>query len=600
MISRVLQWLRRAPPATPPPEPVSRAEKYRSPALNGLLQQQRDSEAARVAAFQQAVRNSFDQIQVWQPLTPGAAMDEKDPLIKLSAVAMDDSSTGLPTFKQIAAETCAQLALMPWFMQQGFIGYQNAAFLAQHWLIYKACAAPIDDAIRNGYDIMTDTGEDLPEEALRIFRQFDRKVSIKGELRDFGVKGRIFGVRIALFEVENSDPDYYVKPFNIDGVKPGTYKGISQVDPYWCAPILNLESSAVPTSRHFYEPTWWLIGARRVHRSHLVIFKYADPPDVIKPMYLFGGIPLPQMIMERVYAAERTANEAPALALSKRTTVWLTNMAQVMADPQKAQALIGDWIAYRDNFGIKLGDKEGDEFNQFDTPLGDFDQLIMTQYGLVAATAGCPITKLLGTTPGGFNATGEYDEASYHEMLESIQERDLTPFVERHHQLVMHSEVLPKFPELKDTEIVVKWHELDALTHVERSTVNMNKAQTGAALIASGALSPQDERARIAQDKESGYQGIGVDLETEELPDDTDPEAAAGASGVARHAVEAATKEESAAGDKPGKEKPAQRQSAHDDDDASGSKVTSGTWGPVRISSDGVNVTVPMVVRHDE
>src|ERR1039458_2639989 len=104
----------------------------------------------------------------------------------------------------------------------------------------------------------------------------------------------------------------------------------------------------------------------------------------MKPLYMFGGIPLPQMIMERVYCAERTANEAPALALSKRTTVWLTNMASVMADSQKALDNIQNWITCRDSCGVKLGDKEGDEFQQFDTPLADFDGLVLTQYGLVA------------------------------------------------------------------------------------------------------------------------------------------------------------------------------------------------------------------------
>jgi hypothetical protein len=261
--------------------------------------------------------------------------------------------------------------------------------------------------------------------------------------------------------------------------------------------------------------------------------------DVLKPMYMFGGVPLPQMIMERVYCAERTANEAPALALSKRTTVWLTDMAKVMADSEKAETVVQNWIANRDNFGIKMGDKETEDFKQFDTPLADFDGLVFTQYGLVAATAGCPITKLLGTTPGGFAATGEYDEASYHEMLESMQERDFTPFAQRHHALVMKSEVLPKFKELADAEIIVKWHELDALTHVERSQVNLNKAETGASLIASGALSPVDERARVAGDKDSGYHGIGKDLETEDLPDLDDPDAAAEAAGPARRAAKA-------------------------------------------------------------
>jgi len=539
MIRRLVDWLRGMKPKRSAPEQLkSRADKYKG-GMPKIMQRQIEEQKAKMAAFLRSVEESVKRIQVDDSgtIARGGAMD-----------AMDSSDGGLPQFKLAAIQAGEQLQLMPWFMQRGFIGYQNAAFIAQHWLVYKACAVPINDAVRNGYDITTDTGEDLPAEALNIFKRADKRIKIKKQLRDFGIKGRIFGVRIALFLVDSDDPNYYEKPFNIDGVKPGKYRGISQVDPYWTAPILDMASSGVPSSPQFYEPTWWLIGALRVHHTHLVIFRYADPPDVLKPMYLFGGIPLPQMIMERVYCAERTANEAPALALSKRTTVWLTDMASVMADSQKAQELMESWIAYRDNFGIKLGDKDGDAFQQFDTPLADFDQLIMSQYGLVAATAGMPITKLLGTTPGGFAATGEYDEASYHEALETIQDEDLDPFVERHHMLVMRSEVVPKFPELKDAHVVVKWHELDALTHVEQATVNLTKAQTDNALIAAGSLTPEDSRARVSTDKESGYHGIGIDLDTEELPEEDDPEASAEASRGGNREAAAAVREREDAG----------------------------------------------------
>lgn len=529
MINRIRQWLGKAP--APVVEPVTRATKYETSALQGMLKAQREAAQREAEAFTSSVREAAKAVKV---------QARPDGTFSVAMDAMDGSENGLPAFKQVSVEAGQNLQLMPWFMKQGFIGYQNAAFLAQQWLIYKACATPVDDAIRNGYEITTDTGEDLPADALKIIKRADRRIGIKGQLRDFGIKGRIFGIRIAMFEVESNDPQYYEKPFNLDGVKPGTYKGISQVDPYWCAPILDMAGAGVPSSRHFYEPTWWLIGSRKVHRSHLVIFRYAEPADVLKPLYLFGGIPLPQMIMERVYCSERTANEAPALALSKRTTVWLTNMAAVMADSQAAQERIALWINFRDNFGVKIGDKDGDQMEQFDTPLADFDSLVMTQYSLVAATAGMPITKLLGTTPGGFAATGEYDEASYHEMLESMEERDFTPLVERHHQLVMRSEVIPKFKELADVEVVAKWNELDALTHVEQSTVNLNKAQTDATLIAAGSLTPQDSRARFAADRESGYHGIGIDLELEDLPeDDDDPEAAAEASGKSGRAAKA-------------------------------------------------------------
>ena len=439
--------------------------------------------------------------------------------------AMDDSSNGVANFKMYAnGMNSVSDAVIGWYASQGFIGAQLCGILAQNWLINKACAMPADDAIRKGYNVVTVDGDELDPEAVKIIKAYDKAYKLNFNMREFIRKGRIFGIRVAMFKVISTDKDYYEKPFNIDGVTAGSYKGIVQVDPYWTAPMLDGASASQPDTLHFYEPTWWIINGKKVHRSHLIIFRHAEPVDVLKPQYIYGGVPLTQQIMERVYAAERTSNEAPQLAMSKRTTIWLTDMEAVMSDTNAAIGRLQQWAAYRDNYGVKLGDKEGDEFQQFDTSLADFDSLIMTQYQLVAAIAGVPATKLLGTSPKGFNATGEYEEASYHEMLESIQSNDLTPFAERHHQLVIKSFVEPQLKIKMNLETTLNWLPLDTPTAEELAATNLAKAQAGQVLIGSGAISSEDERQRVATDKQSGYNEIGIledqDPEGEELAEE--------------------------------------------------------------------------------
>lgn len=433
--------------------------------------------------------------------------------------AMDDSSNGVPGFKMYAAGTnSVSDNVVYWYASQGFIGAQLCGIIAQNWLVNKACSMPADDAIRKGYNIVTVDGEELDPEAVKIIKAYDKAYRVTFNLREFIRKGRIFGVRVLMFKVMSTDPDYYEKPFNIDGVTPGSYKGMVQVDPYWTAPMLDGASASQPDTMHFYEPTWWIINGKKIHRSHLIIFRHAEPVDVLKPQYIYGGIPLTQQIMERVYAAERVSNEAPMLAMSKRTTVWLTDMEAVMQDSNAAVSRLQQWAQYRDNYGVKLGDKEGDEFTQFDTSLADFDNLIMTQYQLVAAIANVPSTKLMGTQPKGFNSTGDYEEASYHEMLESIQTHDLTPLLERHHQLVIKSFVEPQLRKKMTLETTVNWLPLDTPTAEELAATNFSKAQTDQALLEAGAISSEDIRQRVATDKNSGYNEIGI-------MEDEDPEA---------------------------------------------------------------------------
>lgn len=449
--------------------------------------------------------------QNYQVLDKLSELKRKQPIFN-SEYAMDDSSNGFPSFKTYDAGTnSVSDGVVFWYSSQGFIGAQLCGIVAQNWLVNKACAMPGDDAIRKGYNVVSVDGEELDPEAVKIIKSYDKSFRVNFNMREFIRKGRIFGVRIAMFKVMSTDPDYYEKPFNIDGVTAGSYKGIVQVDPYWTAPMLDQASASQPDTLHFYEPTHWIINGKKIHRSHLIIFRHAEPIDILKPQYLYGGIPLSQQIMERVYAAERTANEAPQLAMSKRTTVWLTDMEAVMQDTNAAVSRLQQWAQFRDNYGIKMGDKEGDEFQQFDTSLSDFDALIMTQYQLVAAIAGVPATKLIGTTPKGFNSTGEYEEASYHELLESIQTHDLTPFLERHHQLVIKSYVEPQLKVKINLETTVNWLPLDTPTAQELAATNLAKAQAGQVLLAAGAISSEEERQRIATDKTSGYNEIGID-----------------------------------------------------------------------------------------
>ena len=200
-------------------------------------------------------------------------------------------------------------------------------------------------------------------------------------------------------------------------------------------------------------------------------------------------------------------------------------MEAVMSNSNAAIERLQQWAQYRDNFGVKLGDKEGDEFSQFDTSLADMDALIMTQYQLVAAIAGVPATKLIGTSPKGFNSSGDYEEASYHELLESIQTHDLTPLAERHHALVMKSYVEPQLKQKLDVQTTLNWLPLDTPTAEELAQTNLTKAQTAVALIGVGALSSEDERQRIATDKQSGYNELGIldeDPDNFEDPDEGD------------------------------------------------------------------------------
>lgn len=432
-----------------------------------------------------------------------------------AAQTMDGMQGGLtngPTLTQLRGDgdmTAANPEVWGFFAGQSLpLPYFMLAQLSAHWMIDKACRMPARDAVRQGYQLAVafpdPTGDSEEEKLEQKILRADRKMGVDKQLQEFVHMGRVFGLRILMFRVDSPSKDYYEFPFNPDGVAPGSYKGIVQVDPQWCVPELAAIDMLDPTSPHFYEPEFWYIGQRKVHRSHLVIFRNGTLPDFLKPMYRYGSVSVPQRIVERVYNAERVANEAPELTMTKRTTAVTMDLGEAEMSWDRVRANLAEWVATRNNYGVKVMDS-ADTMQQFDTSLADLDNVIMTGYQLVAAAANVPATKLLGTTPKGFNATGEAEEANYHEELESIQTHDLTPVLDRHYLLLMRSWGLI------GVAVEHTWLPLDSPTAKEYADTELVKAQRDAALQLTGAIDSADIRRRLASERDGDFYGLDLD-----------------------------------------------------------------------------------------
>lgn len=410
----------------------------------------------------------------------------------------------------------APAALTSWFAAQTFIGWQFAAMISQHWFVDKACTMPAKDAVRRGFAMSVDGVEDQTD-AIKLLDRANRRFGLNGQMQEFVRKGRVFGVRVMLFRVESTDPKYYELPFNPDAVTPGSYRGMTQIDPYWCAPMLDGPAATNPASAEFYEPTWWIINGKKYHRTHLRIFRTCDLPDILKPMYVYGGVPLPQRLMERVYAAERTANESPLLTMTKRLLVWKTELTKFLANPEGAQQHMAALTEWRDNMGAHIVDKS-DEVAQIETSLSNLDDVITNQYVIACAIAEVPVTRMMGTSAKGLNATGEGDEANYHETLESIQANDLDPVLDRHLLLVTRSIVEPALSLAPGSlDVTATWHPLDTPTAKERAETEKLEAERDAALVAAGALDGTDVRRRLRADKTGDYTDIEEEVDLEPL-----------------------------------------------------------------------------------
>ena len=454
----------------------------------------RRQQAAMAMTFQRGVESLVPQM-------PAGVGDNGGPTF-----ALDEAYPDLTQAKMANAKGgWVPIPQLEFYASQGFIGWQMCAILSQNWLIDKVCGQPAADAVRNGYDVLFDDGEKLDPDVANAIRRADKRMGVKEHARIFMKKSRIFGIRHALFLVDGID---YAAPFNPDGIRPGSYKGIVQIDPYWIAPVLDQAAAANPASKEFYDPTWWQINGKLYHKSHFVITRCGDEVvDILKPSYYYGGIPLPQKLYNRVFAAERVADEAPMLAMAKRLMVLKTDLTKWYGPDAAAATVQQEFMEYQNNWSLRVIGTD-DEASQLETSLQGLDETIMTQYQLVCAIGGVPSTKILGTSPKGFNATGEYDESSYHEELESMQETTATPLIERHHLCLWRSKIAPKFGLDTKRGMEINWRATDSMTAKEIAEVNKIKADTDASLVTAGTIDALDSRRRVINDPDSGYTGI--------------------------------------------------------------------------------------------
>lgn len=387
------------------------------------------------------------------------------------------------------------------FALQGFIGFQACALLSQNWLINKCCILPPKEAMAPDYNVAYKTKDVLSKDKellteLKLNSDSKTGYKIKDMAVEFAEKKRQFGVAYAYPLVEGVN---YEKPFNLKYVKSGNYKGMVNIDPYWISPELNADAATNTASANFYEPEWYrLPDGKRLHKTWVVKAVNGNVPDILKPTYYYGGYPIPQLVYQRVYAAESVANEAPMLAKSKRLLYMDGNLGNYVLNQNKAENDAKAFTYFRDNWGVVI--KRPDQaIGQIDTSLTDFDAVMMSQYQLVAAAAGMQATKLLETQPKGFNASGDFEKAQYNSLLQSIQKEDYMPYLNFHYMLLLKS----RFN--KEYVVECEFNPIDTPSIRELAECNEIKSRINTSYVAAGVISNDECRETLRLDPASGY-----------------------------------------------------------------------------------------------
>jgi phage-related protein (TIGR01555 family) len=400
--------------------------------------------------------------------------------------------------------TALSLEVVNWYARQTFIGWQACSIMSTHWLIGRACSMPIDDAIKNGWEITSRKKDTSIDDSIAtILSEAEEHFDVRKKLHNFGVFGRVFGVRVAIFRIDGYTADEYAKPLNFDDVSSERkYKGFSLVDPQYCTPVIT--NSSDPIADNFMKVTFWQVGGIRYHHSFCVEYIHTPVSQTMKAVYMnAGGISLVQEMYEKVYLAEQAALESNRLLFSKRVWVRSGDVESALLDQDAFEQKMGFFARAINNFGtLLLGENE--TLNKHETSLQEVTSVIGQKFEHVCAVSGVPSNRLMMTQLTGFASSGEAEEKIYYDLVRRLQCNNLLPVLEMHTRLTLLSNDLP------DDDFVVTFKPAGGMTANEIADINLKKSQTDTALAGIQAISPEAIAEKWAKDPHGGYAGIDL------------------------------------------------------------------------------------------
>jgi phage-related protein (TIGR01555 family) len=406
------------------------------------------------------------------------------------------------------------------YVNNHFEGYQSLAVKALLPEYRKMTEVPAEEMTRK-WIVIQSTGGDKTDKIKTIEDELKRhKVKTlfrkAAELDGFYGRGQIYiDIKTPGGTVASEDPAELQTALLINPakIKQGSLRGFTLIEPVWTYP--SDYNSTDPLAPDYYRPNAWYVMGKTVHHTRLLTFVSREVPDLLKASYNFGGLSMTQMAESYVNNWLRTRDSVSDLVHSYSTSGIKTNMSSVLTGLDDAEFLARAQLFnnMRDNRGLMLLDNDTEEFFQFNTPLSGIHELQAQAQEHMASVSSIPLVKLLGITPSGLNASASDEIQVFYDSIHSRQENLFRDPLTKVINLIQ----LDQFGEI-DHEITFQFESLEDMDDMQKAQIRKTDADTDAVLVSIGAIAPDESRARVASDPDSGYDGLTgeADIDDEE------------------------------------------------------------------------------------
>lgn len=387
------------------------------------------------------------------------------------------------------------------------LSYAECATLATESIINNAISKIIDDIFSKGgiFKIESETSFDVSDIQKDLERQF-AKLGVWESLKKAVFVNLVFGGALIFLDFDSEDlgEEFY---FKSEILQKNSFRGLKIVPPYLVAP--QMVETANPLKDNYMNPSKWFVsGSQTIDSSRVMILSFFEAPDLIKPLYNFFGIPYIQFMKPYVMSADIARQSLGDLLLRFRSEAIKTDLVKV--NMQEAKERANAINKMKNNLGVLLLTPD-EEYIQTITPIAGLDKIIAQMQENIAVSARMPAVRLLGLTPNGFNATGEFDLKSYYDFISSLQNSKIKPIIEKIADILLKSKGIESF-------VKYEFNPLSQETRLEKAQVENLNADFVTKNIQNGIIT-QEQGLEYLKEKDNIPKNIDYKVDLSDLGD---------------------------------------------------------------------------------
>lgn len=302
--------------------------------------------------------------------------------------------------------------------------------------------------------------------------------------------------------------DNLAEPLDLSKMDMRRFKGFRHIDP---VNVQAVEVNTINPAEHDYmkPKSWYVVGLGVCHHSHFLHFEQNTPETMMKPLCMYFGMPLTQLIKADVANSNLVSQGAANLINRFRYIYMKTDRNNFAVNAENFRKQLELMSTVQDNFMVTPLALEEDVM-QLTTSLSGLRENVELFYAIVAAKTFIPMTELFGKSAQGMDATGEGDRKSWYDEVRRIQTSI------KDNLLVMYGVVAGmdagKFVKFKD----YIFNPLEELNKKETTEVFKGQVEVAKALIEMGAKT-EDVFNWLKKDKDLNIGDIDIDADVDGL-----------------------------------------------------------------------------------